>query len=553
VTGADLGQIYAINTTTAANSIIVDEGLGFAPRGIVVVGSNLLVANGTTNTVSEYTTAGSAVNISFITGLSVPFGLAVNGNNLFVANYGNGEDGTGTVSEYNATTGALINASFITGLSGPYGIALANVGVDHFAVSTASTATAGSAFSFTVTAQDINNNTVTSYTGIVQFTSTDGLAVLPANSTLTDGTGTFSATLNTVGTQTITATDTGTASITGTSDPIVVSAPVASTATHFSVGSRSVATAGAPASVEVTALDASNNTVTSYAGTVQFTSTDGLAILPANSTLTNGIGGFLVTFGTVGPQTVTATDTVTPSITGTSGAITVSAGAATHFMVSAPSTATAATPFSVTVTAEDSLGNLATGYAGIVHFTSTDPAYRLPADSTLTNGTGTFSVTLNTVGSQTVTATDTVTSSITGTSGNITVGGLGGSGAATHFVVSAPSTATAATPFSVTVTAEDSLGNLATGYAGIVHFTSTDPAYRLPADSTLTNGTGTFSVTLNTVGSQTVTATDTVTSSITGTSGNITVGGLGGSGAATHFVVSAPSTATAATPFSVTV
>src|SRR5208283_1864695 len=401
-----------------------------------------------------------------------------------------------------------------------------------------------------------------------------------------------------------------------TSDPIVVSAPVASTATHFSVGSRSVATAGAPASVEVTALDASNNTVTSYAGTVQFTSTDGLAILPANSTLTNGIGGFLVTFGTVGPQTVTATvtvtaedslgnlatgyagivhftstdpayrlpadstltngtgtfsvtlntvgsqtvtatDTVTSSITGTSGNITVGglggSGAATHFVVSAPSTAAAATPFSVTVTAEDSLGNLATGYAGIVHFTSTDPAYRLPADSTLTNGTGTFSVTLNTVGSQTVTATDTVTSSITGTSGNITVGGLGGSGAATHFVVSAPSTATAATPFSVTVTAEDSLGNLATGYAGIVHFTSTDPAYRLPADSTLTNGTGTFSVTLNTVGSQTVTATDTVTSSITGTSGNITVGGLGGSGAATHFVVSAPSTATAATPFSVTV
>src|SRR5208337_66173 len=244
-------------------------------------------------------------------------------------------------------------------------------------------------------------------------------------------------------------------------------------------------------------------------------------------TLTNGTGTFSVTLNTVGSQTVTATDTVTSSITGTSGNITVGglggSGAATHFVVSAPSTATAATPFSVTVTAEDSLGNLATGYAGIVHFTSTDPAYRLPADSTLTNGTGTFSVTLNTVGSQTVTATDTVTSSITGTSGNITVGGLGGSGAATHFVVSAPSTATAATPFSVTVTAEDSLGNLATGYAGIVHFTSTDPAYRLPADSTLTNGTGTFSVTLNTVGSQTVTATDTVTSSITGTSGNITV------------------------------
>ncbi len=36
------------------------------------------------------------------------------------------------------------------------------------------------------------------------FTSTDGQAVLPANSTLTLGTGTFSGTLKTAGTQTIT-------------------------------------------------------------------------------------------------------------------------------------------------------------------------------------------------------------------------------------------------------------------------------------------------------------------------------------------------------------
>jgi len=48
------------------------------------------------------------------------------------------------------------------------------------------------------------------------------MAVLPANSTLTNGTGTFSATLNTVGLRTITATDSVTASITGTSKTINV-------------------------------------------------------------------------------------------------------------------------------------------------------------------------------------------------------------------------------------------------------------------------------------------------------------------------------------------
>ena len=48
----------------------------------------------------------------------------------------------------------------------------------------------------------------------------------------------------------------------------------------------------------------------------------------------------------------------------------------------------------------------------------------------------------------------------------------------------------------------------------------------LPADSTLVNGTGTVSATLNTVGSQTITATDTVASPVTGTSNAIVVGPL---------------------------
>jgi uncharacterized repeat protein (TIGR01451 family) len=45
----------------------------------------------------------------------------------------------------------------------------------------------------------------------------------------------------------------------------------------------------------------------------------------------------------------------------------------------------------------------------------------------------------------------------------------------------------------------------------------------LPANSTLSNGVGTFPATLKTAGSQTVTAADTVTSSATGTSAKITV------------------------------
>ena len=54
-----------------------------------------------------------------------------------------------------------------------------------------------------------------------------------------------------------------------------------------------------------------------------------------------------------------------------------------------------------------------------------------------------------------------------------------------------------------TVTAYDAYGNLATGYVGTVHFTSSDPKAVLPANDTFTAadaGVHTFWVTLSTPG-----------------------------------------------------
>jgi hypothetical protein len=96
-------------------------------------------------------------------------------------------------------------------------------------------------------------------------------------------------------------------------------------ATHLSVAAPGTATPGTAFSIEVTALDSVNDTAPSYSGTVHFTSTDGTAVLPADSTLTNGVGVFSVTLHSAGSQTITATDTVNPSITGTSSSILVGA------------------------------------------------------------------------------------------------------------------------------------------------------------------------------------------------------------------------------------
>jgi hypothetical protein len=141
---------------------------------------------------------------------------------------------------------------------------------------------------------------------------------------------------------------TNTASVSGsTTDPNSSnnSASVTTTvggaaATHLSVTAQSSVTAGTPFNVTVTALDASNAIVAGYSGTVTFTSSDANANLPANSTLPGGTKTFSVTLNTVGSKTITATDTVTGSISGTSGAITVSAVATPQLMVQTAGTGT---------------------------------------------------------------------------------------------------------------------------------------------------------------------------------------------------------------------
>jgi CSLREA domain-containing protein len=93
---------------------------------------------------------------------------------------------------------------------------------------------------------------------------------------------------------------------------------------HLVVSAPASAFLGTSVDFTVTARDAADALVTGYAGTVQFTSTDPLASLPAPASVTNGTGTFPVTFGTLGNQSLTATDSLDPAITGTSGLVAVS-------------------------------------------------------------------------------------------------------------------------------------------------------------------------------------------------------------------------------------
>jgi hypothetical protein len=242
--------------------------------------------------------------------------------------------GTGSACTVSYLCNGVAGYDGPTGLGTPNGV-MAFMAVPTLAVSGLPSPTvAGVAHNLTVTAKDAYGNTATGYTGKVHFTSTDATATLPADYTFTAtdaGVHVFSVTLKTVGTRSVTATD-SVSLATGSQNAIVVNPGSAMQLTVS--GLPSPYGAGSTQSLTVTAKDAYGNTATGYTGTVQFSSSDPAAVLPANATLTNGVGTFSVTLRTAGTRSVTATDTVTPSITGSQNASVVSPPAATYTPIS---------------------------------------------------------------------------------------------------------------------------------------------------------------------------------------------------------------------------
>ncbi|WP_233262159.1 S8 family serine peptidase [Vitiosangium sp. GDMCC 1.1324] len=77
--------------------------------------------------------------------------------------------------------------------------------------------------------------------------------------------------------------------------------------------------ANTPVTFSLTAVDAVGVVATGYSGSASFTSSDAAAVLPSTATFSGGVAsGLSATFKTVGSQSLTAKDTATPSISGSS-------------------------------------------------------------------------------------------------------------------------------------------------------------------------------------------------------------------------------------------
>ena len=368
--------------------------------------------------------------------------------------------------------------------------------------------TAGVAQTINVSVLDAFGNIATSYRGTVVFASSDAQAVLPANYTFDNkdsGFHAFTATLKTAGTGTLSLGDTANAAL---AKQVAVNVNAATTAGSFTVTGIPTTVAGAARSFTVTVKDAFGNVANGYTGTVNFSSSDVQAGLPASYSFTTadaGVHTFSATLKTAGLQSVTVRDAANAAAIGIQTNIIVKASAvAASVTVSGYPATVAGTAQNFIVRVNDLYGNLCSAYTGTVTFSSNDAKAVLPAVYTFTAndaGVHTFSATLRTAGTKSITVT---TGALTGSQAGIAVA----AGAVANFQVLAP-TITQGVGFKLTVTALDAFGNTVTGYRGKVNLTSSNSSgSNSYSFSSKDNGVAQISYSLNTLGTQTIKVAD---------------------------------------------
>jgi len=445
---------------------------------------------------------------------------------------------TGTI--YNIT--ATDNSSpAITGISGNITV-IAGPAAKYEVNSSDINPIAGSNVTINAQLMDQYNNNVTTVGKTITWSKTGTGGSFSSSTSTTNSSGIATVTFTagrTAGTvYEVTGTDNSSPALTGTSGDITV---IAGSASKYVVtSSDNNPTAGSNVTITTQLTDQYNNNVMSSNKTITWSKTGtGGTFNPTTST-TDGTGKTTVTFTVsqiASVQTVIATDNSSPAITGTSGNITVKAGAASKYVVTSSNySPTAGSNVVITAQLTDQYNNNVTTANKTITWSKTGAGGTFnPAISTTAvtgKATTTFTTSSATGTIYTLTATD--GNGLNGTSSNITTS----SGLAAKYIVTTSNDNPAAGS-SIIITAQlaDSSGFPKSGSGKVITWEKmgNGGSFSVPTSTTNSSGTATVTFTVSQLSGTVniVTVTDNSSPVLTGISGDITVK----TGAASKYVV----------------
>ena len=384
-----------------------------------------------------------------------------------------------TISNANITkaqSGVVITANGSNRLGQSNNFNVTHAGLSQFAVKNTSggniaSQQAGTSFNIRIEAQDAFDNIVATHTGAgsaVAISNTTSSITPLASGAFTNGV---------LAAQTVTITKTasadaitvngGSPASTGVSNSFAVSAGPLNDFRIANISTPQIS--GSPIPLIVTAVDANENTVTSFAGTVNISVSGGGVITPSVSG--NFIGGVWSNSATISNTGNNRVITVTDGTRNeSSNVFNVVSGSLAEFVISAITDKTAGENFSVSVTARDANGNNV-AHTGTV--TLSDNTGTLIASPLVFNNQ--VSQTINDARITKALANTEMYASGSGKTSKSNTFAVNHA-ALDHFVVTNTSNAaiaaqTAGTAFNIKIVAQDTFGNIATSFNQFVTIT----------------------------------------------------------------------------------
>jgi len=428
---------------------------------------------------------------------------------------------TAGASEYPATTGydaasGLGSIDFFNLLSAwPGSSTLATSKTTLLAATLTPAPGAGDAITITVTSGSRSSTATPAGTVII---TVDGTAQTPTL-TLVNGSATYTFSSAVVGSHTITATYTGDSTYLASTGSVTVNVTAVASRTTLSAATTTPA-AGATDTITITVASGSNSTTLTPAGTVTVT-VDGTAQSPA-LVLVNGSATYTFSSVVVGSHTITAAYSGNTTYAASTGSlvVTVITVASKTTLSAAATTPNAGANDAITITvASGSSSSIATPTGSVT--ITVDGTMQTPA-LTLVNGTATYVFSSTVVGSHTITASYSGSTTYIASSGSLNLTVIAAGLVASKTTLSAStSTVAAGASDAVTITVASGSSSSTTAPTGTLTIV-VDGATQSPALS-LTNGSATYTFSSLIGGLHTITATYSGSSTYGTSSGSLSV------------------------------